>query len=789
MLRRDLSLRTRILLAIVGAVVATDLLATLAIQVRFVDGARREAHNQAASRVAMARALYAERAATLAADAERIALYPAVIAAVEGRNAQPLLRWGTDVAARQGIHVRVVDATGATIAHGHTHERLGPRWDGLVTAAPLEGMQLALAGRTASGVEASNEVGLAVRGYAPVRREGLEGPASGPVVGAVMLADPLDEPLLAGVAGGREIPGALRVEPLDSPVPTPSVVARSTPAGAPGSHATGHLDPGGGSGGGPAMGGQTEDGPAAAPRCDPPAGVASATCRAVLFSPTGRPVATLVRTVPLTEVERAHLDAQRAVWLMGGLLVVPGAVGAWLLAGSLAAPLARLTAAAGRVAGGDYDRPTGVPPGDDEIGGLARAFEVMRQRVAESTGTLRHERDLREAVLDSTGDGILMVTRAGETAVANARWSEFVGGEGLTAAAALVRTDGDGTLGETAAAWLADPERVASADFERPAPPYRHFRCYSAPVPAVSECGRAPCGRIFVLRDMTRESEAERLRSAFVATVSHDLRSPLAAIAGYADTLLRDDAWDRETRREFLEVIAASADTLTRLVDNLLDAATLEAGVLRLEPEPVRVERIAERVVAHRRPLTPTHDLRLDVAPGVPLASADPLRVEQVLTNLVDNAIKYSPEGGPVTVRVAPGPGGAAPDSPRPNAPRDASVVVAVSDRGVGLTAEQAGRVFDRFYRATDALGGAPRGIGLGLFLCKRLVEAQGGRIWAESTPGRGTTFTFTLPALVMAEDGGRDRRLPVGLVPAPEAEAAAPAEPAVPAPPLGALR
>ena len=214
MLRRDLSLRTRILLAIVGAVVATDLLATLAIQVRFVDGARREAHNQAASRVAMARALYAERAATLAADAERIALYPAVIAAVEGRNAQPLLRWGTDVAARQGIHVKVVDATGATIAHGHTHERLGPRWDGLVTAAPLEGMQLALGGRTASGVEASDEIGLAVRGYAPVRREDPEGPASGPVVGAVMLADPLDAPLLAGVAGGGEVPGALRVEPL-----------------------------------------------------------------------------------------------------------------------------------------------------------------------------------------------------------------------------------------------------------------------------------------------------------------------------------------------------------------------------------------------------------------------------------------------------------------------------------------------------------------------------------------------------------------------------------------------
>ncbi len=138
-------------------------------------------------------------------------------------------------------------------------------------------------------------------------------------------------------------------------------------------------------------------------------------------------------------------------------------------------------------------------------------------------------------------------------------------------------------------------------------------------------------------------------------------------------------------------------------------------------------------------PLAVAHELRLDVAPGLPLAHADPLRVEQVITNLVDNAIKYSPRGGPVAVRISGG-------------ERGTALVVAVSDHGVGLTAEQAARVFERFYRAADALHGAPRGIGLGLFLCKRLVEAQGGRIWVESVPGQGSTFHFTLPALGTAE-------------------------------------
>jgi HAMP domain-containing protein len=200
-------------------------------------------------------------------------------------------------------------------------------------ASPLEGVQIALAGQTASGVEASDEVGLAVRGYAPVRGDGPDGPASGPVVGAVMLADPLDAPLLAQVAGSGDAPGALRLEPVETPGD-----------------------------------GQAHAGQPVPPYCDPPDEVATATCRVQLLSPTGHPVVTLVRTVPLTEIERAHSEAQRAIWLTGGLLIVPGALGAWLLARSLAAPLAWLTAAARRVAVGDYSRPTGVPAGTDEIG-------------------------------------------------------------------------------------------------------------------------------------------------------------------------------------------------------------------------------------------------------------------------------------------------------------------------------------------------------------------------------------------------------------------------------------
>jgi signal transduction histidine kinase len=330
-----------------------------------------------------------------------------------------------------------------------------------------------------------------------------------------------------------------------------------------------------------------------------------------------------------------------------------------------------------------------------------------------------------------------MLDHAGAEVVANGRWRELFGAPGVSPASALRRVDSSvpRTFGDAARAWLADRERIAVAEFESNEPRYRRLRCYSAPV---RHADGSTIGRLFVMRDITRESEAERMRSAFVATVSHELRSPLTAIAGYTDTLINAGPWDSTTEREFLEIIAQSAAKLAGLVDNLLDAAKVEAGVLRVEREPVRLERIAHQVLAHRRNLAPDHILGLDAEPGLPLAEADPIRVEQVIANLVDNAIKYSPDGGPVEVSL--------------RASGDA-IRVGVSDRGIGLTPDQAERLFERFYRADTSLRRTTRGVGLGLFICRSLVEAQGGRIWVESRPGGGSTFWFTLPALKASPD------------------------------------
>jgi hypothetical protein len=214
-----MSLRTGILITVLASVVATDLLATWAVNDRLQDGARRLADSQARGRAAMTLALVDERLATLAADAEAIALYPAVISAVESRNTPPLVRWADDVAAQQGIHVKVFDAQGTPLAHGHNPERLGPmdhvHDPGLSTDAPLlNGLRLALSGHVASGVEPSDEIGLAIRGFAPVRRQGMERD----VVGAVMIADPLDHVLLSRLAGGQDSGVDLRLAQSERPM-------------------------------------------------------------------------------------------------------------------------------------------------------------------------------------------------------------------------------------------------------------------------------------------------------------------------------------------------------------------------------------------------------------------------------------------------------------------------------------------------------------------------------------------------------------------------------------------
>jgi signal transduction histidine kinase len=244
----------------------------------------------------------------------------------------------------------------------------------------------------------------------------------------------------------------------------------------------------------------------------------------------------------------------------------------------------------------------------------------------------------------------------------------------------------------------------------------------------------AVAGRIFAFRDISADRMVEEVKSDFVAAVSHELRTPLTSIYGFAETLLRQDVlFGEEERRTFLGYIASESERLTGIVDQLLNVARLDAGDLQVEPERIDVGSVVSEVVEGVEETAMNgHRFEVDL-PDEPLAAeADRDKVRQVFSILVENALKYSPQGGTVTVGARR---------------KEDTVEVRVVDQGIGIPPTEQQRIFRKFYRAESTTRDGAAGTGLGLFIAKELVTAMGGRIWVDSAEGEGSSFAFELPA------------------------------------------
>ncbi len=240
-----------------------------------------------------------------------------------------------------------------------------------------------------------------------------------------------------------------------------------------------------------------------------------------------------------------------------------------------------------------------------------------------------------------------------------------------------------------------------------------------------------PIGRGIFFHDITADRELDRMRSSLVSTVSHELRTPLAAIKGYASTLLAEDVeWDRASQQEFLTIISDESDRLTNLVNNLLDLSRIEAGSLRLSREKCDIKETINRAAKQAR-LTPGNKFEAQIEPKLPKLYADPPRLESILRNLIENAVKYGGEQARIRVVVSG---------------ENMEFLFRVSDDGPGIPANEGQRIFESFYRVDDSLARLTSGAGLGLAICQGLVRAHGGKIWAESQEA-GACIAFTIPA------------------------------------------
>jgi PAS domain S-box-containing protein len=247
---------------------------------------------------------------------------------------------------------------------------------------------------------------------------------------------------------------------------------------------------------------------------------------------------------------------------------------------------------------------------------------------------------------------------------------------------------------------------------------------------------RAPSGQpvscVLNVRDITRSRESEELRNTFVSVVSHELQTPIAIIKGYASTLARADAnWDAETWRGRLQAIEEESDRLNHLLGNLLYASRIHAGGLKMELSEIDLSEVTRSVVRRFKARSSDRDITVRFPARFPPVLADRNRIEEVIMNLLDNAVKYSARGRQIRVR---------------GQVTEDKVVISVTDIGQGIPLREQERIFERFQRVDNSLARRTQGAGLGLYICKAIIEAHGGKIWVKSELGRGSIFSFSLP-------------------------------------------
>lgn len=368
--------------------------------------------------------------------------------------------------------------------------------------------------------------------------------------------------------------------------------------------------------------------------------------------------------------------------------------------------------------------------------------------------SLQEERDLLEAILETTNDAIIMIGRDNRVVTINPQFETFFSlaahetvGQPLDKLVEFIRQRDDlpTDLANLLLSLGADSNQNAGGDFEIGTPAQRVLVWYSAPVHTPDG---AHVGRLYAFRDVTQERQIDRMKTEFVSLVSHELRTPLTAIRGFAEFMLEGDAGPLSTDvRDYVQIIQLNAERLSSMINDILDLTRIEAGRIELRPDHHDLNDILAVVLLAIQPQTEKRhqQLFIDVPEDMPLVWVDQARIAQVMTNLLDNAIKYTDDGGLITVRAqiagpADLPDGANPDVMLP------AVLVSVEDTGQGIVPEDQANLFNRFYRSSQVQQQQIQGSGLGLAIVKSFVELHGGKIWLHSELGKGTVFYFTIP-------------------------------------------
>lgn len=444
----------------------------------------------------------------------------------------------------------------------------------------------------------------------------------------------------------------------------------------------------------------------------------------------GKPIGVVRAALPTAPLLAEVEGLNRWVWTIGGLLVLAAAVVAYWVAARLTDPLRSLSVAADALAAGKYDHRLPVPAGQhDELTTLAASLNEVGRRLAQREVQLRSTSQTQATVLEAMTESVIAVDRGEKVLFANASAARALGFD-------AARVEGHPLLEAVRSHELRTIVQQAlrtrkpnSGEITWRGKSQRIFDVLATPLP-----GDPLPGVVVVLRDVSEVKRLEQMRQQFIANVSHELKTPLSSIKAYTETLLGGALKDPVHGQRFLERIDEQAGRLHQLIMDMLSLARIESSQAPLELANVPLSRVVQRTVIDHERLAASKQVTLENRIGeTPIAvRADEEALRQILNNLIDNAVKYTPPGGRVTVagRV------------------DGAVVLCeVTDTGHGIPAEHHSRLFERFYRVDNARSRELGGTGLGLAIVKHLTQAMGGSVEVRSQIGQGSTFTVRLPA------------------------------------------
>jgi NtrC-family two-component system sensor histidine kinase KinB len=429
------------------------------------------------------------------------------------------------------------------------------------------------------------------------------------------------------------------------------------------------------------------------------------------------------------------------------LLVLIGVAGALRLSNSILAPVRQLTAAITRIAGGDLDAVVHVKSGD-EIGQLAAGFNRMAERIRElrrsDLGKLLVAQQTTEAAIDSLYDPVIVTDSEGRVTRTNTAAERLFGPREATVGKPIDQVARDIRVAQVVTDVLRSERPVASESAGAVLPwavdgAQRAFRVRSTPM---RDADDHLVGAVTLLQDITHLSEISRLKSEFIAAASHELRTPLTSLQMGIHLLLEGSLGSMTERQQrVVQVCSDDATRLDRLMQELLDLSKIESGDTAPVRAPVPAFTLAHDAVESIRLQADARSVRLniDAPPGLPHVFADRQQIQRVIVNLLTNALRATGAGGTITVS---------------GVQRNGEVVFSVTDTGAGIPREYLSRIFEPFVQVPNA---SPGGSGLGLTIARRIVEAHGGRLAVQSEPGRGSTFTFTVPVGTGAA-GGSER-------------------------------